>query len=118
MNVLSKASRSGYLICPACEVGKLHPSGGGFARCGRCGYVLDAQMLLLLERIVALPEVLGKHACECGHPEMRLLPDGVYHCPACGSEVLLLRSHRPAAEMVPGPRQGRPGERAPGRSAI
>ncbi|MBA2715209.1 MAG: hypothetical protein H0U55_16875, partial [Rubrobacteraceae bacterium] len=25
---------------------------------------------------------------ECGHPEMRRLPDGTYHCPACGSEVL------------------------------
>ena len=118
MKVLSKASRSGYLICPACEVGRLHPSGGGFARRERCGYALDAKMLLPLERIVALPEALGKHACECGHPEMRLLPDGVYHRPACGSEVLPLRSHRPAAEMVPGPRQGRPGERASGRSAI
>jgi rRNA maturation endonuclease Nob1 len=29
------------------------------------------------------------HACkECHHSEMRLLPDGVFHCPACGSEVL------------------------------
>jgi hypothetical protein len=35
-----------------------------------------------------LPEALGKHACECGHPEMRLLPGGVFHCPACGSEVV------------------------------
>ncbi|HEX2183234.1 MAG TPA: hypothetical protein VHH10_13200 [Rubrobacteraceae bacterium] len=35
------------------------------------------------------PELLvGYHACECGHPGMRLLPDGVFHCPACGSEVL------------------------------
>ena len=25
---------------------------------------------------------------ECGHPEMCRLPDGVFHCPACGSEVL------------------------------
>ena len=31
---------------------------------------------------------VGAHACECGHPKMRCLPDGVYHCPACGSEVL------------------------------
>src|SRR5215208_4869755 len=30
---------------------------------------------------------IGDHACECGHPEMRRLPNGVYRCPACGSEV-------------------------------
>ena len=29
-----------------------------------------------------LPFVWG---CEYGHPEMRRLPDGVFHCPACGS---------------------------------
>lgn len=45
-------------------------------------------MLLTLEQIVALPDALGKHACECNHPEMRRLPDGVYRCPSCGSEVL------------------------------
>jgi hypothetical protein len=45
-------------------------------------------MLLTLHQIVALPDALGRHACDCGHPEMRLLPDGVYWCPACGSEVL------------------------------
>ena len=26
--------------------------------------------------------------CECGHPEMRLLPNGVYRFRACGAEVL------------------------------
>jgi len=46
-------------------------------------------MLETLRSISALPDVLGKHACEeCGHPEMRYLPDGVFHCPACGSEVV------------------------------
>jgi uncharacterized Zn finger protein (UPF0148 family) len=46
-------------------------------------------MLGALLQIVALPDALGKHACEeCGHPEMRRLPDGTFHCPACGSEVL------------------------------
>jgi ribosomal protein L37AE/L43A len=44
-------------------------------------------MLLTLEQIVALPGASGKHACECGHPEMRRLPDGTFHCPSCGSEV-------------------------------
>jgi hypothetical protein len=44
-------------------------------------------MLETLRRISALPDALGSHACECGHPEMRRLPIGVFHCPACGSEV-------------------------------
>src|SRR5215204_6338036 len=34
-----------------------------------------------------LVESAGCLGCECGHPEMRRLPDGVYRCPACGSEV-------------------------------
>jgi hypothetical protein len=46
-------------------------------------------MLGTLRGISTLPDALGKHACEeCGHPEMRRLPDGVFHCPACRSEVL------------------------------
>jgi len=45
-------------------------------------------MLLTLEQIIALPDALGKHPCECGHPQMRRLPDGAFHCPSCGSEVL------------------------------
>jgi hypothetical protein len=45
-------------------------------------------VLETLRCISALPDVLGSHACECGHPEMRRLPDAIFHCPACGSEVL------------------------------
>jgi hypothetical protein len=45
-------------------------------------------MLLTLEQIIALSDALGRHARECGHPEMSRLPDGVLHCPSCGSEVL------------------------------
>lgn len=44
-------------------------------------------MLETLRNIYILPDAIGEHACECGHPEMKLLPDGVYWCPACGSEV-------------------------------
>ena len=84
----SLASRSDFLVCPVCQVGELQPFGGEGARCGRCGYVLDTAMLLTLEQIIALPDASGKHACECGHPEMRHLPDGMFHCPSCGSEVL------------------------------
>jgi ribosomal protein L37AE/L43A len=53
-------------------------------------------MLLTLEQIIALPDALGEHACGCGHPEMRRLPDGMFHCPACGSEVFPI-------EAIPGP---------------
>jgi ribosomal protein L37AE/L43A len=83
-----EASRSDYLICPVCQAGELHPFGGECARCSSCGCILGAAMLLTLEQIIALADALGKHACECSHPEMRRLPDGTFHCPSCGSEVL------------------------------
>jgi ribosomal protein L37AE/L43A len=82
------ASRFDYLLCPVCQVGELHSLGGESARCSSCGYILGVSLLLTLEQIIALPDALGKHACECGHPEMRRLPDGAFHCPSCGSEVL------------------------------
>jgi hypothetical protein len=59
--VKGPSSRPGVLICPHCEAGV---------------------------QIIALADALGRHACECGHPEMRRLPDGVFHYPACGSEVI------------------------------
>ena len=55
-------------------------------------------MLEALRRIAGLQEVLGRHACECGHPEMRRLPDGVFHCPSCGSEVLPIDAHGALSE--------------------
>jgi ribosomal protein S27AE len=92
MKASSLTSRSDFLLCPVCHVGELHPFGGECARCGRCGYILDAAMLLTLEQIIALPDVLGKHACECGHPEMRRLPDEMFHCPSCGADVFPLEA--------------------------
>ena len=97
MKASSLASRSDYLVCPVCQAGELHPFDGECARCSSCGCILGAATLLTLEQIIALPDALGKHACEeCGHPEMRRLPDGAFHCPACGSEVLPI-------EAIPGP---------------
>ncbi len=58
------------------------------ARCDDCGCALSKDVLEIIRQIAALPDAVGEHACECGHPEMRLLPDGIYRCPACGSEVL------------------------------
>ena len=82
------ASRMDHIICPFCESGLLVSRGPGFARCDSCGMPLLGSALESLRDIVDLPDALGVHACECGHPEMRRLPDGVLHCPACGSEVL------------------------------
>jgi ribosomal protein L37AE/L43A len=88
--VRSSASSSNThpIVCPLCEVGELHTFGGDSARCGSCGCLLGEEILETLREIVGSPDALGNHACECGHPEMRRLPDGVFHCPACGSEVL------------------------------
>lgn len=82
------ASGPGRLVCPHCELGRIRFTATSAGYCGRCGRALTGVMLENLREIATLPEALGHHACECGHPEMRRLPDGVFHCPACGSEVL------------------------------
>ena len=83
------------MVCPTCEFGELRICGSGWSRCNYCGRALDGALLEILRQIVALPDAIGAHACECGHPEMRRLPDGVFHCPACGSEVLPTGSSSP-----------------------
>lgn len=88
------ASGSHSIICPNCEAGELSSGGQGGVQCSLCGYVPSHSVLEALQQIISLPDALGKHACEeCGHPEMRLLPGGVSHCPGCGSEVLPTRSN-------------------------
>ena len=86
-------SRPDSLLCPLCEASKLYPSGRDSMRCESCDGCLSGAMLETLRVICALPDTLGTHACEeCGHPQMRLLPDSTRHCPACGSEVLPLEA--------------------------
>ena len=92
MKSASPVSRPGFLACPLCEADHLRSSGMRSMRCESCGGTLSGPMLEALRSISALPDVLGNHACECGHPEMRRLPDGMFHCPACGSEVLPLEA--------------------------
>jgi ribosomal protein L37AE/L43A len=87
-----KASRPHHMICPFCESGELISLGHDFARCGSCGMPLLGSTLETLRDITGLPDALGAHPCECGHPEMRELPGGVFHCPACRSEVLALEA--------------------------
>jgi ribosomal protein L37AE/L43A len=93
MRSSSLMSRQGLLVCPLCEAGELSPFGRDWTGCSSCGGSLGGALLQTLRQVAGLPDALGSHACEeCGHPEMRLLPDGVYWCPACGSEVLPLAS--------------------------
>jgi hypothetical protein len=92
------ASRSDFLVCPLCEVSKLCPSDRDSMRCESCGGPLCGAMVEALRQITDLPEALGSHACECGHPEMRRLPDRTYHCPACGSEVVPLDAQATLSE--------------------
>jgi ribosomal protein L37AE/L43A len=84
------SSRPEYLVCPACESGELQVQARGLAAsCALCGCLFSGAVLKVLTQIAALAEAQGNHACEeCHHPQMRLLTDGVFHCPACGSEVL------------------------------
>jgi ribosomal protein L37AE/L43A len=84
----SKLYRAHHIICPFCESGELVSLGHDFARCNSCGLPLIGSTLETLRDIVGLPDAVGAHPCECGHPEMRRLPDRVCHCPACRSEVL------------------------------
>ena len=85
----SLTSRHDSLVCPLCETGKLRPSSHHSARCASCAGLVSGAMLEAVRQITTLPDAFGAHACEeCCHPEMRLLPDGTFHCPSCGSEVL------------------------------
>ena len=103
------ASGSHFIICPICEAGEMRSGGHDEFRCPVCGRTLGSGILEALQQIITLPDALGKHACEeCGHPEMRRLPDGVSHCPGCGSEVLPTRanSRTEAVGTSRGHRQG------------
>ena len=88
MRSSTPGSHSHLIVCPICEAGELRALGRQSARCESCGCLLHGTTLEILREIVGLPDALGSHACECGHPEMHQLPNGVFHCPACGSEVL------------------------------
>ena len=79
-----------HIVCPVCGSGELQQRGPELgAGCDSCGLSVGGEIFRTLGQIAALPDAVGSHACEeCGDPEMRCLPDGVFHCPACGSEVL------------------------------
>jgi ribosomal protein L37AE/L43A len=75
--------------------------------CDSCGFSVEGALFRTLEQIATLPDAVGNHTCEeCGHPEMRRLPDGVYHCPGCGSEVLPLKARRRSLPGYPAESMG------------
>ena len=82
------SSNAESIICPCCGINELERSAAGVARCARCDRHIGKQMLKTLEQIASLPDAIGSHACDCGHPELRRLADGVLWCPGCGSEVV------------------------------
>ena len=85
-----RVSKVQSIFCPRCEIGEVRIYGSAESSCAFCGRAVNGTMLESLRQIVSLPEIIGGHACECGHLDMRHLPDGVFHCPACGAEVLPL----------------------------
>jgi ribosomal protein L37AE/L43A len=93
-----KSSNTDSIVCPYCGIDELERSADSKARCARCDRSISTQLLKTLEQIVSLPNVIGSHACECGHPEMRRLADGVLWCPGCGSEVVPLSASEMCSE--------------------
>ena len=86
------ASRADAVVCPACGIEELCRHADGIASCDGCELLWDRAIVEEIGQIASLPDAAGDHPCECGHPEMRLLPDGVFHCPSCGSEVLPIQA--------------------------
>jgi ribosomal protein L37AE/L43A len=85
----TSVSRPHHLVCPACEYGALRPRGPlsrSVYYCESCWCSFGGATVGTLKQIAALPDAVGKHACEeCGQPEMRSLADGTFYCPACRS---------------------------------
>lgn len=81
------ASRPQHLVCPVCETGELEVHGHVAGKCDWCGCVVNKAAIETLWQLIDLPDALGSHACDCGHPEMRRSPDTVLQCPACGDKI-------------------------------
>src|SRR5215203_2594726 len=61
MDKSNTASRT--LICPFCSEAELRGFGRNSLRCDVCGGVLGGALLETLNKIVALPDATGGHAC-------------------------------------------------------
>lgn len=82
-----KVSRSEALVCPRCEVSRVTHFSPEAPRCDFCHRTVHEEDFTVLRQIASLVEAPGSHRCECGHPEMRMLPDRVFWCPSFGSVV-------------------------------
>jgi len=93
MKPSARTSGSHSIICPICEAGELYSDGHDGVQCMACGNSPRRGVPGTLRQITTLADALGSHGyVECGHPERRLLRDGVSHRRRCGSEVLPTRS--------------------------
>ena len=85
MKVPSRAmSRPSSIVCPVCGCGELRTRGPDVAECASCGHAFEGAVLRTLEEITSLP-------------------DGVFHCPACGSEVVPLDADSTHTTLVGNP---------------
>jgi hypothetical protein len=73
----SIAAKVHSLRYPYGEVYELEPFGHKSVFCVSCGSFPSGALVEKLQTIVELPDAVGRHASECGHPEMRYLPDEV-----------------------------------------
>jgi hypothetical protein len=69
----TSVSRPHRLVCPACGYGALHPR-GPLSRsayyCESCWCSFGGATVGTLKQLAALPDAVGKHACEeCAHPD-------------------------------------------------
>lgn len=103
MKVPSRASNPHQLVCPLCASRVLLPSSDNRGACSSCGGFVGGAMVRTLWHITALPAARGRHAGDCGHPEMRRLSDGTFHFPACGLEVLPVATSNPVDDSDPWP---------------
>jgi hypothetical protein len=71
-------TRAQSLCCPFCEVYDLERYGHSSLRCASRDNFLTGTLLETLRHIVDLRDAIGSHACECGHPEIKRLPDAGY----------------------------------------
>ena len=65
-------SKPDHLVCPACGSGALPPRGplSRSVDCESCGCTYGDVTVGTLKQIAALPDAVGKHACEeCAHPD-------------------------------------------------
>jgi hypothetical protein len=110
--------QSQQIVRPLCESGVVCSDRALMCCCDGCDCVLSDNLLGALRQITALPDDVGGHAYECGHPETHRLPDEVFWCPTCGSEALPLRERRakgPTTMTLNSPGSPAGSERTPAR---